>query len=261
MTVPLTPGSVTPSAPLAAIPPAPPPPPAVDFPLSWLLDHAAPPVAYRSLVEVARLPLRESTDLSVLPYAYRPALLLAMLQAPDGLWNGSMLTVPSARAEHFQGVGTIPAVRRLVEYGWERESPPLTQARRTLFRLLADREVNVDMIVQNTSDHGVTDISFTVPHEDLDAAREVTEALSSEIGDLQIQDATLVPQSLDRGPRADDVPLAIRLSLKKAGAVGSASVEERAQFMDALVERITLANQASNRLFLGRRGNLGFGEP
>ena len=32
-----------------------------------------------------------------------------------------------------------------------------------LFRLLADADVNVDMIVQNTSDHGVTDISFTVP--------------------------------------------------------------------------------------------------
>ena len=40
-----------------------------------------------------------------------------------------------------------------------------------LFRSLADRDVNVDMIVQNVSDHGVTDISFTVPHEDLDASR------------------------------------------------------------------------------------------
>ncbi|HEX4868090.1 MAG TPA: aspartate kinase [Acidimicrobiales bacterium] len=51
-----------------------------------------------------------------------------------------------------------------------------------LFRLLADREVNVDMIVQNTSEHGVTDISFTVPHEDLAAARDVTEGLADEIG-------------------------------------------------------------------------------
>jgi aspartate kinase len=51
-----------------------------------------------------------------------------------------------------------------------------------LFRQLADRDVNVDMIVQNVSDHGVTDISFTVPHDDLDASREVTEALAREIG-------------------------------------------------------------------------------
>ena len=32
-----------------------------------------------------------------------------------------------------------------------------------LFRALAERAVNVDMIVQNTSLHGTTDISFTVP--------------------------------------------------------------------------------------------------
>ena len=39
-----------------------------------------------------------------------------------------------------------------------------------VFRALADADVNVDMIVQNVSDHGVTDISFTVPHDDLDDA-------------------------------------------------------------------------------------------
>ncbi len=49
-----------------------------------------------------------------------------------------MLTVPGARAEEFEGVGTIPAVRRMVEYGWDRESPPLVRARRSLFRLLAE---------------------------------------------------------------------------------------------------------------------------
>ena len=39
-----------------------------------------------------------------------------------------------------------------------------------LFRALADVDVNVDMIVQNVSDHGVTDISFTVPKSDLTTA-------------------------------------------------------------------------------------------
>jgi aspartate kinase len=51
-----------------------------------------------------------------------------------------------------------------------------------LFRTLADRDVNVDMIVQNVSDHGVTDISFTVPREHLDASREVTSDLADSIG-------------------------------------------------------------------------------
>jgi aspartate kinase len=55
-----------------------------------------------------------------------------------------------------------------------------------LFRALADRSVNVDMIEQNISLAGTTDISFTVPHDDLRVAREVSEALTQEIGAKEI---------------------------------------------------------------------------
>ena len=51
-----------------------------------------------------------------------------------------------------------------------------------LFRRLADIDVNVDMIVQNVSDHGITDISFTLPHDDLDETMEAAGALAAEIG-------------------------------------------------------------------------------
>ena len=51
-----------------------------------------------------------------------------------------------------------------------------------LFRALADRSVNVDMIVQNTSLHGTTDISFTVPRVDLDTSVEVSNGLCGELG-------------------------------------------------------------------------------
>jgi len=51
-----------------------------------------------------------------------------------------------------------------------------------LFRALADRDVNVDTIVQNTSLHGTTDISFTVPKTDLDVSLDVARALVPEIG-------------------------------------------------------------------------------
>ncbi|MBC7790007.1 MAG: hypothetical protein H7Z74_08670 [Anaerolineae bacterium] len=63
---------------------------------------------------------------------------LALSQSADGVWNHAILTVPSARGDRFHGVGTINAVRRLVEYGWDRESPPLLRARRIMFRLLAE---------------------------------------------------------------------------------------------------------------------------
>ncbi len=46
----------------------------------------------------------------------------------------------------------------------------------TLFRALADEEVNVDMIVQNVSAEGLTDISFTVPTEDLAKAVRLLES-------------------------------------------------------------------------------------
>ncbi len=55
-----------------------------------------------------------------------------------------------------------------------------------LFRSLAARGVNVDMIVQNVSAGGATDISFTLPKDDLPAGREVSEALEAEIGAEQV---------------------------------------------------------------------------
>lgn len=51
-----------------------------------------------------------------------------------------------------------------------------------LFRSLAARDVNVDMIVQNVSEDGRTDISFTLPKADLPAGQEVCGALAAEIG-------------------------------------------------------------------------------
>ena len=55
-----------------------------------------------------------------------------------------------------------------------------------VFRALADRDVNVDMIVQNVSDHGATDISFTVPHAQVDIVLEVLPAISEELGSGEV---------------------------------------------------------------------------
>jgi aspartate kinase len=52
-----------------------------------------------------------------------------------------------------------------------------------LFRSLADENINVDMIVQNVSAKGRTDISFTVPSEDLARASAVlTGGVAAELG-------------------------------------------------------------------------------
>jgi aspartate kinase len=66
-----------------------------------------------------------------------------------------------------------------------------------LFRALADEHVNVDMIVQNVSVHGVTDISFTVPKNELDVSMRVTRSLQEEIGATDVlADANIARVSL-----------------------------------------------------------------
>ncbi|MEY2477925.1 MAG: aspartate kinase [Actinomycetota bacterium] len=56
-----------------------------------------------------------------------------------------------------------------------------------LFRALADNAVNVDMIVQNVSHDGTTDISFTVPKEDLATSLEVAASLRGELGGSEVE--------------------------------------------------------------------------
>jgi len=110
----------------------------LSFPLSWLLEHAAAPIKYRAMAEVARISDPSPRSLDWLPYAHRPAIKLAATQQRDGTWHSSILTIPSRNAADFAHIGTVPAVRRLIEYGWSPESPPLILARRLLFRLLAE---------------------------------------------------------------------------------------------------------------------------
>jgi aspartate kinase len=51
-----------------------------------------------------------------------------------------------------------------------------------LFEPLAEANVNVDMIVQNTSTQGTTDISFTMPMADMGEAEAIVTRVAAEIG-------------------------------------------------------------------------------
>jgi len=67
-----------------------------------------------------------------------------------------------------------------------------------LFEPLAEADINVDMIVQNVSIEGVTDISFTVPKSSADRAKEVADRVATEVGaggvdiDMNIAKVSLV---------------------------------------------------------------------
>lgn len=66
-----------------------------------------------------------------------------------------------------------------------------------LFREVAERGVNVDLIVQNVSAAGVTDISFTVPRDDIERSREILAPIAAEIAAKGVEfDASIARVSL-----------------------------------------------------------------
>ena len=122
---------------VSVFPPPPPPLAPIKFPVTWLVANASAPIQYRAIIDVAKLSEKVPTAFHFLPYTFKPAIELAIRQSQFGVWNDSMLSF-SAKSEGLDGVGTIHAVRRLLEYGWDKDSPPVYQARRILFRLLAE---------------------------------------------------------------------------------------------------------------------------
>ncbi len=147
VTVPVTPPTdpldaldEAPATAAASPPPAPvrPPPPApVTVPLTWLLERAPYAIRARTLLELAGVTGAVAEDAQRIAIAHRPAIRLSLGQGRDGTWGGRMLTLPRSDDPEFTDVGTVPAVRRLAEYGWPVDAPPLWLARRPLFRLLA----------------------------------------------------------------------------------------------------------------------------
>lgn len=108
------------------------------FPISWILKTGSAPISYRSLLEVARFTPANANRFAAVPYATAAGLQLLLMQEADGTWPGGLLSVPKTGT--FNEVGTILAYRRLIELGWDPESPALACTKRLLFRLLAEDE-------------------------------------------------------------------------------------------------------------------------
>jgi aspartate kinase len=72
-----------------------------------------------------------------------------------------------------------------------RDVPDRPGVAATVFTRMADANVNVDMIIQNVSEAGTTDISFTTPETDLPRARKAVAAVVAELGarDFTVDDS------------------------------------------------------------------------
>jgi aspartate kinase len=58
-----------------------------------------------------------------------------------------------------------------------------------IFSKLAEENVNVDMIIQNASSDGTTNLGFTVPASELKQAKSVIEAFDHDIGTMDLDDS------------------------------------------------------------------------
>lgn len=115
--------------------PAPPPPPPVPVPVGRLLAQGGAAVRFRLLRDVLGQAV-PSSGWAMVPYGSRLGWHLLGLQDCEGMWPGGWLTTPKGTS--LDGVGTIPAYRRLLELGWDPETPGMQATRRLLFRLLAE---------------------------------------------------------------------------------------------------------------------------
>jgi len=94
----------------------------------------------------------------------------------------------------IRGIAHDDSEAKLTVYGVP-DQPGIAAA---VFEPMASAGVNVDMIVQNVSSKGVTDISFTVPADTAPLAMEVAERIAAEIGavgvdlDTEISKITVV---------------------------------------------------------------------
>jgi len=57
-----------------------------------------------------------------------------------------------------------------------------------IFSKLAEEQINVDMIIQNASTDGTTNLGFTVPQSELEQAREAIAAFGDEIGGIDFDE-------------------------------------------------------------------------
>ena len=55
-----------------------------------------------------------------------------------------------------------------------------------IFSPLAEAEIMVDMIIQNTRSGGETDLTFTVTKDDFERAKEISEKVAQEIGATEV---------------------------------------------------------------------------
>ncbi|MFS8570145.1 MAG: aspartate kinase [Thermaerobacter sp.] len=90
-----------------------------------------------------------------------------------------------------------------------------------LFSAVADRQVNVDLIIQSASRNGTVDLTFTVPEDEFAAAREAAEAAARSLGASGISTDTNIAKVSVVGAGMMNTP---GVAARIFGALGQAGI-------------------------------------
>jgi aspartate kinase len=131
-----------------------------------------------------------------------------------------------------------------------------------VFRVLADAGVNIDMIVQNVSADGATDISFTLPKSDLPTAKPILDQLAADVGakaselDDDIAKVSLVGAGMKSHPGvAADMFEALADAGINIEIISTSSIRVSCVVRAADVERAVQAVHDKFRLYAEERAN------
>ena len=131
-----------------------------------------------------------------------------------------------------------------------------------VFRVLADAGVNIDMIVQNVSAEGTTDISFTLPKSDLPIARPILDQLAADVGakaselDDDIAKVSLVGAGMKSHPGvAADMFEALAEAGINIEIISTSSIRVSCVVRAADVERAVQAVHDKFRIYAEERAN------
>ena len=125
------------------------------------------------------------------------------------------------------------------------------------------------MIVQNVSDHGVTDISFTVPKSDLVSGTTVCERLAAEIGatgvssDLDIARVSIVGAGMKSNPGVAATMFevlagnGINIEMISTSAIRTSCVVREDQIEDAVQSLTPPSASTAEARTQGRRNPVG----
>jgi aspartate kinase len=105
-------------------------------------------------------------------FTWEPGTWVMNLDDPDSIEREKPMEDPI-----ISGVVTDVSESKVTVLGVP-DRPGISAA---LFEALADANINVDMIVQNTSNEGITDISFTMPSADMNVAEKLVQQVADQI--------------------------------------------------------------------------------